>query len=122
MNCKGIIWAGLAVKDLEKAITFYRDVLGLPLLRTGDGWASFDASNGARFDLFTGGTANSSPKKSESQPLSIGFKVDDLDAAVQELTSKGVALVGKIVEFKGERWIQLCDPDGNILELKQVPK
>lgn len=121
MNCKGIVWAGLSVQNLEQAITFYKDVLGLSLLRTGEGWASFDGSNGARLDLFTGGTANSTPKKSDIQSLSIGFKVDDLDRAVEELTSKGVILVGNIAEFKGERWVQFCDPEGNMLEIKQTP-
>jgi catechol 2,3-dioxygenase-like lactoylglutathione lyase family enzyme len=55
MKYKGFIWAGLLVEDLPASIVFYRDVLGLPLLREGEGWAHFDAGEGAVLELFSGG-------------------------------------------------------------------
>lgn len=35
MNIKGIIWAGLYVEDLRRAVVFYQDVLGLRFIRKG---------------------------------------------------------------------------------------
>ena len=42
MNYRGLIWAGVYVQDLEASISFYRDVLSLPLLDHGEDWAHFD--------------------------------------------------------------------------------
>ncbi len=55
----GFVWAGLLVQDLEASISFYRDVLGLPLLGKGDDWAHFDAANGTRLELMSGGQDSS---------------------------------------------------------------
>ncbi len=120
MNPKGLIWAGLYVEDMERQVRFYRDVLGLRLLRQGEGWAHFEAGGGALFELFTGGTACPTPKTPVQQPLVPGFRVDDLEQVVEELRSKGVQLTGEIGRYKNTRWAQFTDPEGNCLEIKEV--
>ena len=46
------------VRDMDAAVAFYRDVLGLPLLRRdGDEWAEFDAGP-IRLALHGGGEAS----------------------------------------------------------------
>ena len=49
---QGIVWAGIFAQDMEASISFYKEVLGLPLLGKGDNWAHFDAGNGELLELF----------------------------------------------------------------------
>jgi predicted enzyme related to lactoylglutathione lyase len=120
MNPTAVIWAGLSVADLASQIAFYRDVVGLRLLRQGDDWAHFAISPGSLFELFAGGVASASPKDAGQQSLVIGLRVDDLDAAVAELQGKGVNFLGEIGSFRNQRWTYFVDPEGNRLEIKEI--
>lgn len=120
MTYRGFIWAGLLVADFERAVTFYRDVLGLPLLERGERSALFDAGDGSLFELWPTGVASDSPKAAAQQSLRVAFRVDDLEGAVSELKGRGVRFVGEVGEYKGTRWINFVDPEGNRLELKEV--
>lgn len=121
MRVQGFIWAGLLVSDLEKAIAFYRDVLGLPLIEREERGALLDAGNGALLELWPTGIASSSPKSPERQSLRVAFKVDDLNVAVSELQGRGIRFIGEIGEYEGTRWISFIDPEGNRLSLKEIP-
>lgn len=72
------------VKDLERAISFYKEDLGLPLLFSVNGLAFFDC-DGIRLLL-------SLPEKEEFAMNSsiLYFQVENLDATYQDLLSKGV--------------------------------
>jgi catechol 2,3-dioxygenase-like lactoylglutathione lyase family enzyme len=119
MKYQGIIWAGLLVADFAGAVAFYRDVLGLDLIEADDGCALFDAGGGALFELWPSGRAAPSPKTPE-QSLRIAFRVADLDAAISELTARGVRFFGEVGEYRGQRWVNFADPEGNRLELKEL--
>jgi lactoylglutathione lyase len=120
MQYRGLIWAGLYVEDLEASVIFYKDVLGLPLRRKGADYAHFDASNGALFELMSGGKASPTPKGTDQQPIVLGLRVDDLESVMVELEGKGVNFIGEAGEYKGTRWVQFSDPEGNRLEIKQI--
>src|SRR5712692_8369599 len=74
------------VADLDRAVGFYRDLLGLPLVRRdGERWAEFDAG-GRRFALH----------RAEGQLPSTGgatavFSVGDLDLARAALAAHGLS-------------------------------
>lgn len=122
MRFEGFIWAGLLVADMDAAVLFYRDVLGLRLLEGDPTCALFDAGGGALFELWPTGHASLSPKPPDRQSLRVAFKVDDLAAAVAELKGRGVHFTGEVGEYAGTRWINFTDPEGNRLELKEVPR
>jgi len=121
MQFHGFIWAGLFVEDLEACVSFYKDVLGLPLLRKRNDTAYFDIANGALLELMRGGKASHLPKEPDQQPLVLGLRVENLENAILELKQKGVLFIGEAGEYKGTRWAQFSDPEGNRLEIKQVP-
>ena len=121
MKYHGFIWAGIFVQDLAKSILFYRDVLGLPLLRNDEDFAHFDAGDGALLELFSGGRAHHAPKKADQQSIRFGLRVDDLDEAIAELQERGVGFPEGVGEFEGGRWAHFTDPEGNGLEIKEVP-
>ena len=75
------------VADLARAVGFYRDVLGLDLLRQdADSWAEFDAG-GRRFALHTVGEGQALPRGGATAV----FSVRDLDRAKVALAAHGVA-------------------------------
>lgn len=121
MKYRGFVWAGVFVEDLRASITFYKDVLGLPLLGEGDGWAHFDAGHGSLLELFSGGKARQAAKTAEQQSIVPGLRVDDLDSAIAELKERGVQFTDEVGEFEGTRWAHFLDLEGNGLEIKEIP-
>lgn len=122
MSYSGIVWAGIYVEDLEKSISFYRDVLGLPLLGQGSEWAHFDAGAGTLLELFMGGKSTQEPKRPDQQSIVLGLRVADLDQAVAELKQRGVPFIPEAGgEYEGTRWAHFFDPEGNRLEVKEIP-
>ncbi len=122
MKYEGLIWAGIYIQDLEASISFYENVLGLPLLNQGEDWAHFDLGAGTLLELFTGGKRRQEPKKPDQQSIVLGLRVDNLDRAVSELENKGVQFIPEEAgEYAGTRWAHFSDPEGNRLEVKEVP-
>ena len=121
MNYRGLVWAGIYVEDLAGSISFYRDVLGLPLLGQGEDWAHFDSGAGTLLELFTGGKSTKEPKEPDQQSIVLGLRVPDLEEAVAELEQRGIHFIPEESgEFAGTRWAHFFDNEGNRLEVKQV--
>ena len=80
------------VADLPRAIAFYRDQLGIDFLFEASGMAFFDC-DGVRLMLNGPEAREASPAKPESSVLY--FKVPDIDAAHEHLSSRGVQFRGK---------------------------
>jgi catechol 2,3-dioxygenase-like lactoylglutathione lyase family enzyme len=51
LACRPSLGYAILVSDLDRAIGFYRDVTGVPLLFRADAYAGF-ATDGAKFALF----------------------------------------------------------------------
>jgi len=69
----------IKVYDLNRAINFYQNVIGLPLIHKEDYWASFEAF-GAEIHLYIHGGINSN----------VEFMVSDIKEEVKNLKNKGV--------------------------------
>lgn len=105
------------VSDLERAVSFYRDILGMRFLfQAPPGLAFFDC-NGVRLLL-------DAPGKKQTQTFSsiIYYKVADLPTACQTLSARGVifeqqpALIARMPDH--ELWMAFFrDPDSNLLAL-----
>ncbi len=92
---------GINVHDLDRAVSFYRDILGLPLLFMAGGMGFFDCA-GVRLML-------SRPEKPEfDHPGSVlYFAVPDIQAAYRQLQ-------GKAVHFEGEPHLIARMPDHDL--------
>lgn len=107
----------LTVSRLPEAEAFYRDTLGLPHMYTFGNLAFFDCG-GTRLFI----TAADDEAHSRNHSV-IYFRVDDIDAAHRELTSRGVPFEGAPHmihrhEDGTEEWMAFFrDPDGNILAI-----
>ena len=71
------------VADMERAVTFYKDTLGLTLKFQSPGWSEFS----------TGETTLGLHPASEKSPagkVEIGFNVENLNTFYEEMRAKGV--------------------------------
>jgi catechol 2,3-dioxygenase-like lactoylglutathione lyase family enzyme len=110
------------VHDLDRATTFYRDILGLPLLFTAGTLAFFDCG-GVRLML-------THPEKPEfDHPGSVlYFTVSDIDGAHRQMLASGVRfedaphLIARMPTH--DLWMTFFrDPDQNLLALmSEVPQ
>ncbi len=114
------------VPDLERAIAFYTDGLGLRLgRRLGDDWAELLGA-GSALDLLTNpsGTAplgESHPQRRDYArhwtPVHLDFVVDDVESALQRLLKLGAALERPVQERRWGRMANLADPFGHGIDL-----
>ncbi len=71
------------VADMDKAVRFYRDVMGLPLKFESPGWSEFA----------TGETALALHPASDKNPagkVELGFTVPNVEAFYRDMSAKGV--------------------------------
>jgi lactoylglutathione lyase len=71
------------VADMDRAVRFYRDVLGLPLRFQSPGWSEFSTGE-------TSLALHPASSKSPAGSVEIGFNVGNLEAFYQEMSAKGV--------------------------------
>jgi methylmalonyl-CoA/ethylmalonyl-CoA epimerase len=106
------------VSDLERAISFYRDVLGMHFLFQAPPGLGFFDCNGVRLLLDAPAKANSK----ENFSSIIYYKVADIQSAYETLMGRGVNFEQK-PEFVAqmpdhELWMAFFrDPDTNLLAL-----
>lgn len=115
---KGMDLAWIVVSDLEKAVSYFTEVVGLTLKERHDdyGWAEFEGSEGG----FRLGVA----KEQKGEVISAGknavltFTVDNLEKTKEKLKKKGVHFVGDTLEIPGHVKLQtISDKDGNFFQL-----
>ncbi len=104
----------MAATNLNEAVHFYRDVLGLRLkFQDGNRWAQFDL-DGASFAVSGEGERVVEP----GMGAVVVFEVEDLDRATGHVSSHGVARQGEIVDMGGHgRYVTVLDPSGNAVQL-----
>jgi predicted enzyme related to lactoylglutathione lyase len=100
--------------DMDRAVKFYEDVLGLRLIRRdGPNWAIFDAGP-VRLALH--GAVRGRPV--EPGGATAVFGVDDLDASRAALEGRGATFdeqIGEVEDYA--RFATLRDPDGNAVQI-----
>jgi lactoylglutathione lyase len=108
----------IVVRDMERSVAFYRDVLGLKLLLKQNNWTQFDAGN-IIIGLHPDGDE---VKVSPTTGMSIGIYVDDMDKAVAEIRHRfGKVAVGPRAEPFG-RWALVFDPDGYSIQIIEMAR
>lgn len=114
------------VPDLERAIAFYTDGLGLRLgRRLGNDWAELLGA-GSPVDLLANehssaplGPAHAARRDYGRHwtPVHLDFVVDDADAVAQRLLALGATLERPLQERRWGRMANLADPFGHGIDL-----
>jgi catechol 2,3-dioxygenase-like lactoylglutathione lyase family enzyme len=112
----------LTVRDLPRAVAFYRDALGLRALPIEAPRLAFFDCAGVRLMLSLPETADSHPGGAV-----LYFRVADIQRAHEALSSRGVSFVDvphRVARLSDhDLWLaEFRDPDGNVLALMaEVP-
>lgn len=122
MHIRALGHAILKVRDLDRSIPFYRDLLGMREVARYQDKMVFFSLGANHHDL---GLLELGPTAPDPHPRAVGlyhlaFKVGDsleeLKAVKEELQAKGVPILGQ-----SDHWVSqslyITDPDGNELEL-----
>lgn len=118
-NVKGIHLNWIIVKDVEAAIKYYTEVLGLNLhhFSKEHGWAELSGNEGSVLGI---AQENQKFGKKAGTNAVITITVEDINKAREELLKKKAKIVGEILEVPGHVKLQtLEDADGNMLQLAQ---
>jgi len=115
----------LIVEDLDRALGFYVDVLGLRLGHRSGDYVQLDTGT-TRLALYTRSAMAKTlgmaldPPVSNAPGFEVGFKVSDVDAAFTELIARGAQPVTPPTDrFWRQRTAYLRDPDRHLIELAQ---
>ena len=119
------------VKDLDGAMGFFRDVLGVefdPVIELSDSWGVRDVRGPTGLDLIEvtdpgGKIAKEMGHIFREGICGISLKVPDIKEAIAELESKGVKMVGPLSEFGAVRqaWFDSAKTFGVQIELCEYP-
>ncbi len=144
MEATCVTHIGICVRDMDRSLAFYRDILGMTVLgdrmtdpteggrlhnyrrqRQARRWVSLAYGDGATPTLtltsHPGDDPDGEPIKLDMVGIShISFGVADVKALTEELLNKGVELAGPIESFTGSngdiRSIYVYDPDGILVQ------
>lgn len=120
-------YSPITAADVEEAVTFYRDAIGLTVKN--------DVSNGGHRWVTMGGDGNASIvlsdpfedadtqlaliAKGAMQP--IVFETDDLDAAFERAVAAGAEVVQEPkAQFWGPKDCAFRDPSGHMIRISQI--
>ena len=114
-------YAIVFVSDMRRAVSFYRDVLGLPLRFESPGCTEF-ATEGATLALHASEGPHSAKDDAQNVPAGRcrpGLSVPNLDAFHQRMTERNVPCVQEPKDTFGARIAQYVDPDGLVISVSE---
>jgi predicted enzyme related to lactoylglutathione lyase len=109
------------VKDMNRALLFYKDRLGLiaSKISANGAWVEYDLPGGGCFALTTLATG---VEPSSTSGGCIAFEVDNLDLLIEKLKSKNVSLKLDIFHSPVCKMAIILDSEGNAVTLHQLNK
>jgi predicted enzyme related to lactoylglutathione lyase len=113
--------ASIYVSDFDRAVAFYRDVLGLVMrVRIDSEWAELEAGPGLVIGLHMARppeTAAAGAAGAINVELHVSGTMED---AIATLAARGSGIEGEVLEYEHVRIATVLDPDGNAVILAQV--
>jgi lactoylglutathione lyase len=104
---------------MDKSVSFYKDVIGLPLRFQSPGWTEF-STDGATIALHASDVPTLEKEVSPHSPAGScrpGLAVPDLDEFHRRVISVGVVCVQEPKSIFGAKVAQYVDPDGLVISV-----
>ncbi len=120
-----ISFTTIAVKDLEKSIKFYTEIIKLKEVmkfspQKGINIVFLKDENNGKIELIESEQKKISGAGGAASFVSIGFAIDDLNETMEMLHKKNIEIIrGPIQTPGGEKFLFIKDPDGVEIELIQ---
>ena len=116
MNIKRISNVILAVKDLQKSINFYHEVLGMPIKNQRENWVDL-GQTGALLSLHPAKESEPHSGTSINNGVLVGLVIGDVESAVAELKEKNVKVYRDVEEKDAGKNAIIVDPDDYMISL-----
>ena len=114
---RGVANIWMPIEDIERAVDFYENILGLPVVKRDGPWAEIDA-NGV-----TVGLNGREPEgtQAEGGPVLTFQPEGSLEETVEDLEGRGVVFPVGLSEHDWGRVATFKDSEGNDLQLYEPP-
>jgi lactoylglutathione lyase len=109
----------LLVSDIGQSVSFYKDVIGIPLKFKSPGWAEFVIGSVHLALHRKGETLMQKSEALAAIGVSVNFEVENLDRMVTKLRSFNVEPVGGVKSYEFGRYMFVTDPDGYIVGFRE---
>lgn len=123
----GVLETALYVDDKPRSIRFFRDVMGLEIVRDEERLTAFDAGGSSILLVFARGESTGGedtptghiPGHDGEGPLHMAFKIAEADYESwrAHLRAAGVTELSEVTWPAGGRSYYFKDPDGHVLEI-----
>ncbi len=121
-------YAGIQVRDMDRSVAFYRDLLGMEVLRrqkvpeTGGEWAELRSGGSEQLlelNWYPEGSRHfRGPYRNGDELDHLAFECEDVARAYEELAARGAGR-GLPPFLEGDMWLAyVVDPDGIWIELE----
>ncbi|WP_022930608.1 VOC family protein [Patulibacter americanus] len=117
MALKSIDTVWLPVTNMDRAVAFYRNALGLEVLEHDGDWSEVTAGDQK---IGLNGSKSESPSGDGGAVLAFGV-TGDIEDEVRALKDQGVEFTGELSEHPWGKIAPFRDPDGNDLQLYAPP-
>ena len=112
-----IAYFWVPITDMDRAVEFYHQLLGLKLLFKREDWSEFDI-DGQRLALRKVDTL---PEYNDSSVPGISLLAQPIEQVITTLKQKGVNFNEELRVYPYGKLASFRDPDGNILGLYEPP-
>jgi hypothetical protein len=120
VQVEGITWHAVTLKNnaFDETKKLVSDVLGLTPMFEQPGVSVFSMPNGTLLELYT---PQAVPSYGYNDGAAFGFRVDDIEAASQELADAGYELLGEITRVEEMRYAyrHFKGPDGTVYAINE---
>ncbi len=119
-------YTGIRVRDLERSVRFYAEVLGMKVAfrmkirrQRGEVVLLTSPRGAQRLELnwYEPGSRYAAPFRSGEALDHLAFRIPSLARAKAEFRKRGLRIVDRYVGPKGGEWFYVADPDGNWIEI-----
>lgn len=113
----------LYVENLERSITFYRDLLGLPVRAEHGTYVEFETGStvlaiNTRENVAEITGLNIPESINHSQTFELGFVVENVNTIVEKLRGHEVLIISEpVTKPWGQIVAYVADPDGHFIEI-----
>lgn len=107
-------------QNLERALEFYRDTLGLKLLVQNEEWVEFELG-GQRLALRLVDPWTASTEPPNSNGAMIWMEAQPIEQAIARLKKHKVKIINELRVFSYGKTATFADPDGNLIGLYEPP-
>lgn len=113
---EGIGGVFFRARDPNSLAAWYRDHLGVPVQK-GQTYAAFESAGSGEMTVWSAFPKDTDYFGSGAAPMMVNYRVQDLDAMLEQLRDAGAEVDARIEEYDYGRFGWAKDPEGNRFEL-----